>query len=216
MKISFLKLKVVLFVFGFLSTTAVMAQSSLTIDASQQYSTFKFQDSQGVVDTSYLPAYTGAYHLGYRFTHESGLLVSAQLGMRKAGATIIYDDANYLWSLQYADFRLGAGYMLNAERFKPYVKVSGYYALLLKANQTQGTTNYDLVKAGELQRTDYGVLASPGLQVSLSEYISVYTEFSYLMGLRNMETQKVESVSSVQEGYNRAFSATLGLAFTIK
>jgi hypothetical protein len=210
------KFKFLLFVLGFLSSTAAMAQSSLTIDASQQSSNFKFVDSQGTADTSYLPAYTGAYSLGYRFATEGGLLVRANLGMRNAGATMIYDDANYLWDLQYADVKLGAGYMLNTARFKPYVTVSGYYAYLLKANQTQGSMNYDMVKGGELKRNDYGVIASPGLQVMLSEFISVYSEFSYVMGLQNIEPQKVENTTSVQEGYNRAYGLTLGLSFTIK
>ena len=215
MKMHISKFKIILFVLGFISTTTAMGQSSLTIDASQLYSTFKFQDSQGNVDDSYLPAYTGAYSIGYRYSSEGGLLIRANVGMRNAGATMIYDDANYLWSLQYADAKLGAGYLLNLGRFNPYVTVSGYYAYLLKANQIQGSTNYDMIKGAKLQRTDYGVVASPGLQVTLSEYISVYTELSYLMGLQNMETQNVESTTSIQQGYNRAYSLTLGLAFTI-
>lgn len=209
------KLKVLLFVFGFLSTTAAMAQSSLTIDASQLYSNFKFVDSQGVTDTSYLPTYTGAYSIGYQFATDGGFLLRTKIGMRNAGATMIYDDANYMWDLQYADAKLGLGYLFDAGMFKPYLTVSGYYAYLLKANQTQGSMNYDMVKGGELQRTDYGVIGSPGVQVNLSDYVSVYTEFSYLMGLRNIETHAIEGADAIQEGYNRAYSLTLGLAFTI-
>lgn len=216
MKMHIYKLKALLFVFGFMSTTAVFAQSSLTLDATQQYSNFEFKDSQGEVDKGYLPIYSGAYSLGYRFATEGGFLARVNVGMRNAGATMIYDDATYIWDLQYADAKLGMGYMFNAGRFKPYLTVSGYYAYLLKGIQTQNTVNYDLIKAGELQRMDYGALASPGLQLILSDYISVYTEFNYLMGLKNVETQRVEGVNSVQEGYNRAYSATLGLAFTIK
>ena len=216
MKMHIYKFKALLFVLGFMSTTAVFAQSSLTLDASQLYSSFEFKDSQGEVDKGYLPIYSGAYSIGYRFASEGGFLVRVNAGMRNAGATMIYDDATYMWNLQYADAKLGLGYMFNTGRFKPYLTVSGYYAYLLKGIQTQNTVNYDLIKAGELQRMDYGALASPGLQITLSDYIAVYTEFSYLMGLKNVETQKVEGVNGVQEGYNRAYSATLGLAFTIK
>lgn len=215
MKMYTSKLKVFLFLAGFLATTAAMAQSSLTIDASQLSSNFKFVDSQGVKDTSYLPTYTGAYSIGYQFATDGGILIRTKIGMRNAGATMIYDDANYLWDLQYADAKLGLGYMYDMGMFKPYLTVSGYYAYLLKANQTQGSMNYDMIKGGELQRADYGVLASPGVQVSLSDYISVYTEFSYLMGLQNIETQAFEGADTIQEGFNRAYSLTLGLAFTI-
>lgn len=215
MKMHISKFTIILCVLGIISVTSAMGQSSLTIDASQLISNFKFQDSQGNVDDGYLPAYNGAYSIGYRFVSEGGLLIRASAGMRNAGATMIYDDANYLWSLQYADARLGAGYLYNMGRFNPYLTVSGYYAHLLKANQTQGSTNYDMIKGGELKRSDYGIVASPGVQVTLSDYISVYTEFSYLMGLNNIETQMEESSTSIQEGYNRAYSMTLGLAFTI-
>lgn len=209
------KVKVFLFVLGFISATTAMAQSSLTIDASQLSSNFKFVDTQGTTDTSYLPTYTGAYSIGYQFATDGGFLVRTKIGMRNAGATMIYDDANYLWDLQYADAKLGLGYLFDIGMFKPYLTVSGYYAYLLKANQIQGSMNYDMIKAGEVQRSDYGVLASPGVQVTLSDYISVYSEFSYLMGLKNIETQQLEGVDAVQEGYNRAYSLTLGLAFTI-
>lgn len=216
MKMHINKLKALLFVFGFISSTAAMAQSSLTLDASQLYSTFQFKDGKGTVDESYLPVYTGAYSIGYRFATDGGLLLRASIGMRKAGATMIYDDASYMWNLQYADGKLGFGYMFDLGRVKPYLTVSGYYAYLLKGTQTQNTVNYDLIKAGELQRTDFGALASPGVSISLSDYISVYSEFSYLMGLKNIETQQAEgATTNIQEGYNRAYSATLGVAFTI-
>ena len=215
MKMHISKFTIILFVTGFISVTTAMGQSGLTIDASQLITSFKFQDSQGNVDDSYLPAYNGGYSIGYRYVSDGGLLIRASAGMRNAGATMIYDGANYLWSLQYADAKLGAGYLYNMGRFSPYLTVSGYYAYLLKANQTQGSTNYDMIKGGELMRSDFGVVANPGLQVTLSDYISVYTEFSYLMGLKNIETQKVESTTSIQEGHNRAYALTLGLAFTI-
>lgn len=215
MKTPINKLKVLLFVFGFISSTAVMAQSSLTLDASQLYSNFKFKDSQGTVDESYLPVYTGAYSIGYRFAADNGLLLRASIGMRKAGATMIYDDASYMWNLQYADGRMGLGYMFDLGRVKPYLTVSGYYGYLLKGTQTQNTVNYDLIKAEELQRTDFGAIASPGVSITLSDYISVYTEFGYMMGLKNIETQQAEGATVNQEGYNRAYSATLGVAFTI-
>ena len=210
-----MKLKVLLFVFGLLSATTTMAQSSLTLDASQLSSNFKFVNSEGEADTVYNPTYTGAYSLGYQYATEGGFIARAKVGMRNAGATMIYDDANYLWDLQYADAKLGVGYRYNPGRFKPYLIVSGYYSYLIKGNQVQGTTNYDLIEGGELQRGDYGIVINPGVTLSLSEYISVYTEFSYLMGLQNIEKQPLEGVDEVQKSFNRAYALTLGLAFTI-
>ena len=215
MKMYFTKLQMILFVFGFISSTAVMAQSSLTIDATQLQTNFHFTNSNGEVDPAYLPAYNGAYSIGYRYISLSSIMVRANVGMRNAGATMIYDDTNYMWDLQYVNGQLGVGYMFELGRFNPYINIGGYYGYLLKGIQVQNDVSYDLIKSQEMKRTDYGALAIPGLQVKLSEYISVYTEFSYLMGLQNIENQKVEGATEMQEGFNRAYSATLGVAFSI-
>lgn len=211
-----IKFNILLLLFGFISIKSALAQSSFTLDASQLYTTFKFQDSQGNKDNSYSGNFTGAYSIGYRYVHESGLLLRANVGMRKAGATLVYDDANYMWDLQYADGRLGVGYMLTSTRVKPYLTASGYYAYLLKANQTLNQVNYDIKEANALSKTDYGIVASPGVQLELSEYFSVYAEASYLMGLQNIENKAVEASGSGQKGYNQAYGLTLGLSFSIK
>ena len=214
MKMYFTKLKMILFVFGFTTSTAVMAQSSLTIDATQLQTNFHFTNSEGVVDPAYLPNYNGAYSIGYRFVSLNSIMVRANVGMRNAGATMVYDDTNYMWDLQYVNGQLGIGYMLELGRFNPYLNIGGYYAYLLKGTQLQNDVSYDLIKAQEMQRTDFGAFASPGVSITLSDYISVYTEFNYLMGLKNIETIP-EGGTATQEGYNRAYSATLGVAFTI-
>lgn len=211
-----LKINILLLLFGFISITSAKAQSSLTLDATQLYTSFQFHDSQGNKDNSYSGNFGGAYSIGYRYTLENGLLLRANVGMRKAGATLVYDEANYMWDLQYADARLGVGYMLNSTRFKPYVTVSGYYAYLLKANQTLNQVNYDIKEANVLSNTDYGVVANPGVQVALSEYFSVYAEASYLMGLQNIESKEAEAIGSGQKGYNRTYGLSLGLVFSIK
>ena len=56
---------------------------------------------------------------------------------------MVYDGYNYLWDLQYTDIKLGGGYIYNAGRLKPYLSVSGYFAYLLKANQTINNQNFD-------------------------------------------------------------------------
>lgn len=198
--------------------TSVSAQSSLTIDASQMMTSFKFIDSEGNQDKTYNSILAGSYSVGYRYKSESGFLVRAAVGMRNAGATMVYEDINYLWDFQYADIKLGAGYMINMGRFSPYMSASPYFAYLLKANQTINNVNYDLVDAKQMQSFDYGVNITPGLQLNLSNYISAYTEFNYLMGLNNIEshsTTNLEAGTSESKGYNKSLMLTLGIAFTI-
>lgn len=202
-------MKKLIIISAVLFSQCFFAQSSITLEASQVVSTFKFTDSAGVQDKSYAPIYTGAYGLGYRYASEGGLLIRAGLGMRKAGATMVYDHINYAWNLQYADVKVGVGYMYNKKRFKPYVTASFYYALLLKANQSLNNESFDIKDSKSLKTNDYGVFITPGLQFKASDAISVYTEFNYMMGLQNLET------GNGQKSYNRAYSLSLGVAFTI-
>lgn len=206
----FFKLKTFLSTLGLLLiTTSMMAQSSITLEATQVYSTFKFTDSNSNQDKSYSGIYTGAYGLGYRFASEKGLLVRAGVGMRRAGATMVYDEANYMWDLQYADVKVGVGYIYSGARVKPYFTASPYFAYLLKANQALNHENFDALQSESLHATDYGVFLTPGLQFRLSDAVSAYTEFNYMMGLQNIDTDEGE------EAYNRAMGLTVGVSFTI-
>lgn len=189
--------------------TSVMAQSSFTLDASQMLTNFKFIDSMGVQDKSYSGNYSGAYSIGYRYSSAGGFLFRAGIGMRKAGATLVYDATNYSWDLQYADVKLGIGYKYDAGRIQPYLTVSPYYAFLLKANQRINNEDFDIKNSKSLQKTDYGIFISPGTQIRISDDIAAYAEFSYLMGLQNIETD------AGQKGYNTAYALTVGVAFTI-
>lgn len=193
------------------ATGSLMAQSSITVDASQVYSTFQFTDSQGNKDKSYSGIYSGAYSIGFRHGGElGGLIIRGSVGMRKAGATMVYDDMNYTWDLQYADIKAGVGYMMLGERVQPYFTASPYYSFLLKGNQMINNENFDVLKSGSLKNSDYGVFLTPGVQISVAESISIYAELSYIMGLQNLET-----ADNGQKAYNRAYALTIGASFNL-
>lgn len=191
------------------------AQTGITIDASQQMTSFEFTSSTGEVDNSYSPIYSGAYNFGYTHFLDFGLYFNAAIGMRNAGATMTVDNTNLRWDFQYAQAKLGVGYMYKLGRINPYLGISGYYSKLLKANQqvndpTRENINYDLMEAGMITEQDYGLLITPGVRIAASDYITVYTEFGYLMGMQNIEPGE-----SNQEATNVGYSVTLGLSFTI-
>ena len=198
-------------------SSSLAAQSSLTVDASQLMTTFKFTDSEGNTDNSYLGKYTGSYSIGYRYLSLDGLIIRASIGMRGAGATMVYDDANYIWDLKYADIKAGVGYAYGVGRLLPYITVSPYVAYLLKASQTLNHEIFDILELESLERLDYGVVGSPGVQMTISDFISAYAEFSYMMGLQNLETDlNVESNTSGQKSSNVAYGITAGISFTIQ
>ncbi len=187
------------------------SQSSLTIDASQNVTNFSFTNSKGDKVDGYTPSYSGGYAIGYRYTMENlGLYIPVKVGMRRAGATYIYDNANYNWSLQYLETRLGIGYNYSFGKFGTHISVTGYYGYMLKGTQTLNNQDFDIRNSGDINKNDYGIFISPGANFKANEFINVFLELNYMLGLANMET------SGNQESKNQLYGATLGLAFTIK
>lgn len=206
MTIKFLKF-FILFLFLF-NIKPSIAQSNVTFDAGQIFSTFKFIDNQGNQEKDLTSNITGCFSLGYHYLLNNGLFIRTNIGMRKAGASKMYNEMNVVWNIQYADANLGLGYMLNKWRVKPYFSASPYFAYMLRANQTIGPDNYDIKKNESIKTTDFGLSLSPGVKIALSNYIAFYAEYKYILGLQNLE-------KSDQKSYNRGFSINLGISVTI-
>lgn len=188
--------------------TILSAQSSLTVKASPMYTSLKFTDSDGnKLNSEYSGIFTGGYSAGYRLVTESGFMVNVGAGIRKAGATMVYDEMNYTWDLQYAEGRLGVGYILMSNDVAPYLDVSGYYGYLLRGFQTINNEDFNIKESESINNSDYGIVISPGVQIKLTYEIRTFIEFNYLMGFANME--KDESQKSKNIGYGLTF----GFAF---
>ncbi|MDH5610379.1 MAG: PorT family protein [Cyclobacteriaceae bacterium] len=201
-----------------LSTQNLMAQSSLTIDASQVFSTFSFNDTQspkninlfGTAD--YNTTISGAYSLGYRLDKESGLIARGSLGMRRSGASTIIDQTNYQWDFQYIELKAGAGYKISpTDKLGIYMTLSPYLGYLLTANQRLDNEDFDIKKSGDIKKMDLGLHTAPGVIFNVNEFVSLFGEFDYMVGLKNLETATTD-----QKSYNIAYAMTLGLAFTIQ
>ena len=186
------------------------AQPEFTLEASQLLPTFKFKDSEGIEHNSeYQTLITGAYGIGLRYILESGIYLRAGIGMRNAGANLVYDQVNYAWKLQYGDIKLGVGYRAKFKTIRPYFVASGYFASLLRGTQTLHNETLNVVKSGILKTQDFGVQFTPGIDIRFSEYISSYLELNYLLGLSNIE------LGTSQKTKNSAFGLTVGVAFLL-
>ena len=188
-----------------------VAQSNITLEASQVISNFKFEDSAGTKDKDYMAAYSGGYNLGYTYDLDMGVFINLGIGMRRAGATLVYDASNYQWDFQYGQVRLSAGYAYDLGRVKPYVKIAGYYGVLLKANQTINNEDFDIIDSKSIEKGDVGMYFTGGAKMDVSDAIAVYAEYSYLQGMKNVET-----TSDGQTAKNNASVLTLGLSFAIQ
>jgi len=128
--------------------------------------------------------------------------------MRNAGATMVYDEMNYSWNLQYANGKVGTGYMLKNNKVSPYIIASGYFGYLVSGYQTINNENFNIKKSEAISSIDYGILVMPGVQINISDDISIFFEFNYLMGLKNLENDENQKSS------NYAYGLTSGFSFT--
>ena len=172
-----------------LASESSYGQSRLFVDASQQITNFRFSDSEGILDKNYAPVYSGAYSVGYAYEFDFGLFLKGNTGMRKAGATMVYDAANYMWDLQFLNTEIGAGFQYPLGMFAPYITASGYYGFLLKANQRINNEDFDIIDSKSMIRHDVGIILSPGVNVNVTEAIRIFGEVSFLYGLQNVEAE---------------------------
>lgn len=189
-----------------LQTLPVTAQSCVNFEAAQVFSNFKYVDSKGIEDNTYTYKIGNAFGLGYQYTSSNGFFARASLGMRKAGANLIYNNIRYIWSLQYSNLQVGIGYQYNEWRLKPYIAVMPYYAYLLDANQTIDSDNYDIKANKSIKNSDFGLFIAPGFNITITKYISVFAEYKYIMGLQNIESAQGEQL------FNRGFALNFGIA----
>lgn len=203
------KIKLFLFPLFVALITSIQAQSGLTLEVSQLFTSFKFQDREGIKHNSeYQGLYTGAYGIGYRYVNDIGLIIKPGIGMRNGGANLVYDDVNYSWRLQYADLKLGLGYITPFETVNPYFLASGYYAFMLRGTQITHNETLNITESNLLSNIDYGLIFSPGVNIKLSDYISSYVELNYFKGLTNIEKDPGQKTK------NFAYGLSIGVAIS--
>ncbi|MES2140417.1 MAG: hypothetical protein V4511_11985 [Bacteroidota bacterium] len=194
-------------------------QPALTFDAGQVFSIFKFIDSQGNKPKEFTHNRTSGFSLGYRYPLLNGLFIRINTGLRKAGASMIYEGLYVNWNIQYADANIGLGYMYPKSYspikgwkggIKPYFSVSPYFGYMLKGNQLIAAFNYDIKKIKSMKATDAGLFFSPGFKIAFSKSIAFSAEYKYILGLKNLETA-IDKKST-----NRGWAINLGVAVTVE
>ena len=194
----------------FISFTSNAQEPSFTIEASQLVSTFKFVNSDNMKQNSdYQSVFTGSYGIGYRNIFKNNVIFKAGLGKRNGGANYVYDGMNYSWRLEYAEAKIGGGYILKRRVFSPYAVLNGYYGYLLRGTQILNNEEFNITKSGILKKSDFGIVGNIGLDFNISHFVSAYTEVLYLYGLSNIEKD------SGQKSANRSYGITLGLSFNL-
>ncbi len=205
-----MKKSILSLIIAFASIGVFGQEQSLTIEASQLVNTFRFINSDNAKQNAdYQSVLTGSYGVGYRHILSNNVILKGGLGKRTGGANYVYDEMNYSWRLEYADIKLGGGYIRDLGRFNPYIVANGYYAMLVRGIQILNNKEFNITESGVLQKNDYGIIGNIGVIFNMSDYISAYIEGQYLYGLNNVEKE------SSQTANNRSYGITLGLSFNI-
>lgn len=185
------------------------AQKSMTFDAGQMFSTFKFVDSTGTKGNNYSnDGGAFAYNFGYRCIIKNGFFINSNIGFRNAKISLVDEGRKVGWNLQYADASVGLGYILNKNRLQPYFSAAPYLGYLFNAKQTINGETFD-IRNKYFKSADFGFIFSPGLKGVLNDYVSIFAEYKYLLGLSNIEK------TAEQKTFNRNYSFNIGLSFNI-
>lgn len=205
-----MKRSILIITIALASLSSHAQEPSLTLEASQLVSTFKFIDSNDNKQNSdYQSIFTGAYGVGYRNILDNNMILKAGIGKRNGGANYVYDNTNYSWRLEYLEAKIGGGYMLKRRVFSPYAVINAYYGHLLRGTQILNNEEFNITKSGILKRSDFGLIGNIGINFSISSFISAYAEGLYLFGLSNIEQDSGQTTS------NRGYGISLGLSFNL-
>ncbi len=204
-----------LIILGLVFAKPVAAQPFLNLEGGQVFPTFRFSAKQSNSENTssdnqtYTRISGSTFSLVFSHVDSIGLFEFGGIGMRKAGSELVYNNTDYIWNLQYVDVKAGIGYQFNKWRIKPYAAAAPYYAYLMDAKQSMGSRKYDLKAIKAVKNYDLGVFLAFGLKAEISKQISIFSEYNYVFGLKNIETTKDQYL------YNRGFSVKLGLSLNI-
>ena len=194
----------------FLFCLSGYAQDILSVNFSQNYARFKFVSSEGQKDKDIITDIKSCYGFSYAKIFNSGFMVRPELGYKNNGATSVTDIGNKIqWNLHYLDFNVGLGYRYIRTKLQPYGGISLYSSYMFKADQTIGTTYYNLYKYGNLKKGDFGIIPFLGVGYKFSDLITLSLEYRNSTGLVQLEK------GSGQKLFNRTNSIQFGLGFYI-
>ena len=195
-------------------TTLSFGQDHISLNFAQTYAKFRFIDSQGEKNENINTDIRYSYGINYTKVFDLGFFVRPEIGYKHLGAlSVLGENQKLTWNLHYADINLGGGYIFQPFQIQPYVGASIYYSYLFKADQTIGSSYYNLMDADELKKSDVGVNLFAGIIYAFNKSNMVFFEIRNSTGL--MQIEKNIDDAQNQKMYNRAFSLSFGLSFKI-
>ena len=185
----------ILFSFG-LCAQFVFGQSSISIEYAQNFTSFRYVDQTGTKSDNMQYNFSDGLNIGYRYLIENGVFFSGSFGLRQGGASYVYDDFNYRWDLNYAESRLGLGYMYNLGDVSVHISTQGYAGYLYKAEQRLHQLTRNILTEGSMKEWDFGLFFTPGIAYDINDKVQVKLNANYMLGLYNIETDVDQSTKN--------------------
>lgn len=187
----------------------VQGQDKAGIGFSQNFSTFRFRNSAGIItDLSYSLKY--GYGISYQKEISKHFRAEGFMEYNYKGANSTAEHELVDWQFHYANAGVSGLVSLGHDRLVPFLGAGVYYGFLLRADQFFGSTYYNLISRGNINRNDFGINLFAGMEYNYSSNTSVFLRTNGALGLIQLEEE-----NSAQELYNRTFSVQMGLHFTI-
>lgn len=194
----------------FLGFITINAQNKVNVFFNQNFSTFRFVDSEkNISDLNYTIKY--GYGLSYQRVFGKHYFVEGLLSYNNKGANSTLDLKKLDWSFHYVNVGSNIGYKFIIGRLSPHFGAGLYYGRLLKADQFIGSDYYNLMILNDIKKNDFGANLLAGLEYEYSDKGTVFFRINESMGLLQLEKGNVVT----QKMFNRTFSFQLGLFFSI-
>lgn len=186
------------------------AGSRLGIAVGVNTSNFEFVNSEGTLQDGYKSSTSTLFgaQLNRFYRRHVGRI---GLTVREGGASYSTSGTSVSWTTNYLTFNVG--YMMNVvnkPRLKVYPGITYYGGYMVNGKQTIGERVLSLNDGRSLKKLDHGLEPLLGLSYGISENINFCFEYSYGLGLAQLEKNTMN-----QKTYNRYSSVVLGLGFVL-
>ncbi len=187
---------------------SLSGQQHLNFNATHQFSSLKFLDSNGVKADV-----TPKFSYGYAFSYEKvfkSIFIRPELGYRNNGAYANPDNIHVEWDFNYIDLNLSVGYRYDFGKFEPQISIGFYEAFLLNGKQKIGFMQFDLLEINAVEQVDFGINAEIGCRVEISEKSALFFGYRHSFGLAQLEISDTS-----QELYHRFGALNLGFSYKL-
>jgi len=164
------------------------------------FTSFDFKNSQGEELNNLQPTTNNFISLGYRHNVLNEVLhIVGGFSFNKYGAIGSDNDINlfYEWETSYLGIYLGLDVkVFSTEKVSFYLRGTTSSEFLLQGTQTINNQVFDLKGVEEFDSSTFFFRGGAIVEYSISDNLSIYTQYKYGQSTENGDTEKLKYISS--------------------